>query len=173
MYIRKPNRLKNFDYTLNMAYFVTICTYRRQKLFGKIEDKKFSYYYKEVETLFDTCFKRLEELYEGSEIMVYSTMPDHIHFIVKKSGYDKTLSDMIRSFKLSFIKLYNDLVRDNKAVPYSNSIWQKSFFEHIINGDKEFEEIYNYIVCNPQEEWFKQYMKELNKDKNRKLNDKN
>ena len=130
MYIRKPNRLKNFDYTLNMAYFVTICTYRRQKLFGKIEDKKFSYYYKEVETLFDTCFKRLEEL-------------------------------------------YNDLVRDNKAVPYSNSIWQKSFFEHIINGDKEFEEIYNYIVCNPQEEWFKQYMKELNKDKNRKLNDKN
>lgn len=33
---RKPIRLKNYDYTQNNVYFITICTYNRAELFGEI-----------------------------------------------------------------------------------------------------------------------------------------
>ena len=33
---RKPNRLRSYDYAQNGAYFVTMCTKNREKLFGRI-----------------------------------------------------------------------------------------------------------------------------------------
>ena len=33
---RKIVRLQDYDYSMNGAYFVTICTYERQNLFGEI-----------------------------------------------------------------------------------------------------------------------------------------
>ena len=33
---RKNIRLKDFDYTKNGFYFVTICTHKRQRVFGEI-----------------------------------------------------------------------------------------------------------------------------------------
>ena len=33
---RKPNRLKDYDYSQNGAYFVTICTQNRENLFGAV-----------------------------------------------------------------------------------------------------------------------------------------
>lgn len=35
---RKQLRLKNFDYSENNAFFITICTYNRNRLFGKVEN---------------------------------------------------------------------------------------------------------------------------------------
>ena len=34
------NRLKNWDYGRNAAYFITICTQNREHFFGKIENGK-------------------------------------------------------------------------------------------------------------------------------------
>ncbi|MEE1244440.1 MAG: hypothetical protein UHM16_02065 [Acutalibacteraceae bacterium] len=33
---RKPTRLKNYDYSGDGAYFITICTHNRKKLFSNI-----------------------------------------------------------------------------------------------------------------------------------------
>ena len=33
---RKPTRLKNYDYSNNGYYFITICTYQKAKIFGNI-----------------------------------------------------------------------------------------------------------------------------------------
>ena len=35
---RKSIRLKNYDYSQEELYFITICTENREKLFGKIEN---------------------------------------------------------------------------------------------------------------------------------------
>lgn len=37
---RKPNRLKNFDYSSSGYYFITICTKDRQEYFGDIINNK-------------------------------------------------------------------------------------------------------------------------------------
>ena len=42
---RKPNRLKDYDYSQNGAYFVTICTQNRENLFSAVTvgaDRRFS-----------------------------------------------------------------------------------------------------------------------------------
>lgn len=33
---RKPTRLKNFDYSANGAYFITICTHHRKNILSTI-----------------------------------------------------------------------------------------------------------------------------------------
>ena len=33
---RKPNRLKEFDYSLNGAYFITICTIDKKQILSRI-----------------------------------------------------------------------------------------------------------------------------------------
>ncbi len=33
---RKPNRLKNFDYSQNGAYFITVCTKNRNPILSEI-----------------------------------------------------------------------------------------------------------------------------------------
>jgi len=37
---RKLPRLKNFDYTTDGAYFITICTANRENIFGEIQNNK-------------------------------------------------------------------------------------------------------------------------------------
>lgn len=39
-YNRKPLRLKNFDYSQNNAYFLTICTQNKKHILGMITDGK-------------------------------------------------------------------------------------------------------------------------------------
>jgi hypothetical protein len=36
MPIRKPNRLKDYDYSQDGAYFITICAKNRRNIFGNI-----------------------------------------------------------------------------------------------------------------------------------------
>ncbi|MBU1626691.1 hypothetical protein KKB18_04910, partial [bacterium] len=38
---RHSIRLKNYDYSLNGAYFITLCTYQRECLLGTISDREF------------------------------------------------------------------------------------------------------------------------------------
>jgi hypothetical protein len=37
---RKIIRLNDFDYSLSSAYFITICAFQKQHLFGTIQDSK-------------------------------------------------------------------------------------------------------------------------------------
>ncbi|NJD04808.1 MAG: hypothetical protein FIA99_19910 [Ruminiclostridium sp.] len=37
---RKLQRLKNYDYSQNGTYFITICTHNREHLFGRIDNGK-------------------------------------------------------------------------------------------------------------------------------------
>ena len=36
--VRKPNRLKNYDYNTSGMYFITICTKEKRKLLGVVID---------------------------------------------------------------------------------------------------------------------------------------
>lgn len=103
---RKPNRLKQYDYTLNGAYFITICTQNRKEILSEIivgrglapAECKLSEYGKiaEQELL------NLEKRYAGVKIDKYVIMPDHIHAIISinnditaGASPRPTLSDMI------------------------------------------------------------------------------
>ena len=76
----KPNRLKCFDYSNVGYYFLTLCTYKHQLLFGSIENSKI---------ILNNCGKivkknliKIKEIYEYIEVDYKVIMPNHIHLIL-------------------------------------------------------------------------------------------
>ena len=77
----ESTRLKNWDYSANGYYFITICTDNMQKIFGKVIDGKM--------VLSDVGKIAESELLKSFEIRaelfceIYCVMPNHIHALVQ------------------------------------------------------------------------------------------
>ena len=133
---RKTIRLKEYDYSNEGMYFITICTKSRIKLFGEIIEAnkiKLTNIGKTVEK----SIKFLEQIYHNITIDEYIVMPNHIHMIIIiNEKNDLTISRIINQYKGGI----------TKNIGYS--IWQKSFYEHIIRNEKEHLKIKEYIQNN-------------------------
>ena len=133
---RKRNRLKDYDYGQAGAYFITICVKERQKLLGDIVGA-------------DAHIGPHIELSEWGQIadafirnMVgvdkYCVMPNHIHLLLRSDGAGPPIPQGVQSFKI--------LV--SKACGFS--IFQRSYHDHIIRGERDYQEIWRYIEENPR-----------------------
>ncbi len=78
------NRLQNWDYSQHAAYFITICTQKREHFLGKIVNSEMilSKYGKIVELE----IMQMSTYYKGVIVDDWVIMPNHIHFIVVLSG---------------------------------------------------------------------------------------
>lgn len=77
---RKLQRLKNYNYSQNGAYFITICTNNRVHLFGQI-DKGILIMNNAGKMVFDK-FSEISEFYPDIRIDKYIVMPNHLHAIL-------------------------------------------------------------------------------------------
>ena len=87
---RKQNRLKNFDYSENGYYFITICSVTRQNIFGEAisrvgallarahGDIKLSV----TGQIINRQWNDLQNQYANIKLDVYVIMPNHIHGII-------------------------------------------------------------------------------------------
>ena len=79
---RRSIRLKGYDYSQSGAYFITICTFNRQHLFGEVtgDRTELSAYGRiAYEEWFKTATLRKNVLLYENEFVI---MPDHIHGIL-------------------------------------------------------------------------------------------
>jgi len=94
---RKNIRLKNYDYTTNGAYFVTICT-----------DFKREYIHKKERLIIEHELVMLQNRFKGTEIDFYTIMSNHIHFVLFLDNCAVSLSRIIQAFKsISTLQLKN------------------------------------------------------------------
>ncbi|PJC30817.1 transposase [Candidatus Roizmanbacteria bacterium CG_4_9_14_0_2_um_filter_36_12] len=164
---RKPNRLKNFDYSSSGWYFVTICTKNRQEYFGKIVNNKMVL--NEYGRIVEKCYLDLINHYSNCLLDVYQIMPNHIHGIIiiknKKqiinvgtihelSLQKEFISDwkqrrhMLLPIIIGFFKMNSSKSIHNLGL---NSFqWQRSFYDHIIRNEKSLQKIRQYIQDNPK-----------------------
>lgn len=146
--IRKKLRLSGYDYTKNSLYFVTICSYKKEHLFGEIQDEKMLLNASGI--IIEDVWNDLVNHYSNIVLYEYCVMPNHFHAIIRLNkdnirGNDFSLSDIIRSFK-TFSSRKINLINDNCNRPN----WQRSFYDHIIQNQIEYEKIANYINNNPK-----------------------
>ncbi len=144
---RKNLRLKNFDYSTGGYYFITICTHNRQELFGEIVGATLCG--RPGEMIEKWLFK-LQNKFNDVEITDYVIMPDHIHFIISKTG-DHTgspLRDMVGWFKTMTTNKYIRNVKNNEFQPFSKKIWQRGYYEHIIRDEQDYLTKARYIQNN-------------------------
>ena len=142
---RKPTRLKGFDYSSMGSYFITICTYNKQKILCDIVGEGLcalpSTKLTAIGKIVDNSINYIHEIHDTVFIDKYVIMPNHIHLIVRiKPGGDGTpplqVYDIIGRFK-SFT--------NNK---YDGVLWQRSFHDHIIRSEDDYLKIWNYIDTN-------------------------
>lgn len=160
---RKSIRLSGYDYRQCGLYFVTICTYQKLMLFGKIQDGKS--YLNPIgrivrEELLKTNLLRKDT---GIQIAQAIIMPNHVHFIASFLEKDDiaysemeferfskplaaSLSSVVRALKSAVTKQIHALY--GTEYPYEK-IWQSRYYEHIIGNDEELNQIITYIQENP------------------------
>ena len=144
---RKPTRLKNYDYSREGAYFITICTHNRKNILCDIVGD--GVYDIPKTTLFhcgeivEKYIQKMNYQYDNVCVDKYVIMPNHVHAIVViESGKDTpSLNTVIGSYKSAVSKQCHEINVDIK-------VWQRSYHDHIIRDQKRYELIWSYIDTN-------------------------
>jgi REP element-mobilizing transposase RayT len=151
---RKTQRLKDYDYTKDNEYFVTVCTKDHQSLFGEIV--KGNMLLNVLGESVKAAWIDLPNHYQNVVLDEYVVMPNHFHGILiidnsrlradlssapteRRNG----LSEFIRSFK-SFSMRKINTINDSHV-----SVWQRGYYERIIRNQNELKRIREYIINNP------------------------
>ena len=133
--IRKKLRLEYYDYSKQGLYFITICIKNRRKILGKINNNQIELSKEGI--VVQNYIEYIVKKYRNIKIDEYIVMPNHIHMIISMDNeYCVNLSRIIKQYKGSV----------TKQIGYS--IWQKSYYEHIIRNEKEYYNIREYIQNN-------------------------
>ena len=160
--VRKPNRLKGYDYRNQGAYFVTICTHKRYEIFGQIPVGEGLALPADIDTnipiiqlsdygkIAENEITKIEQHYDCVFTNCFVIMPNHVHLIIYlldnagKAGVDAgraspspTLGNVIGGYKSGVSRLC--------GFP----VWQRSFHDHIIRNEDEYNKIAAYIENNP------------------------
>jgi REP element-mobilizing transposase RayT len=77
---RKHIRLRNYDYSSDGWYFVTICTGDRECCFGKIENQMM--YPSEIGIQAELMWNEIPQHFPTAELGTFVVMPNHIHGII-------------------------------------------------------------------------------------------
>jgi REP element-mobilizing transposase RayT len=154
----ETSRLKNWDYSSNGYYYITICTKNRECLFGNIAGDKMqlSSIGEIVLQCWNDSFVIRKELFCDQFVI----MPNHIHGIIiieklvethgnasapqRPHRMPKSVSSFIGGFKSAVTKRVNEIRHTPGA-----AIWQNRFYDHIIRDEKSLQRIREYIVNNP------------------------
>lgn len=155
---RKPNRLKNNNYSQNGAYFVTICTKDRKKILSEIAAGTFLPECPQATLprllrhgqIAEKYIHKINAHYNHLSIDKYVIMPDHIHFLISLNGYDETGIASADSDRTSVIARFVGTFKRFCNKEYKENIWQDRYYDHVIRNQQDYDETWRYIENNPQ-----------------------
>lgn len=145
---RKPLRLKEYDYSQNGAYFVTICTKDRKPLFGHIVGAAHPggphVELSELGQIVEHHLTAIPLVYQAAALEHYIIMPDHIHFILSldQAGPPGCAAPTSLPKIVSALK---SLCTRSANTP----LWQRGYYEHVIRNQADFDAAAEYILTNP------------------------
>lgn len=145
---RKNIRLKQYDYSTPGAYFVTICTAQKKNiLWNRVGadtirpgSVPLSHIGKKVQQAIDQIPKH----YASVSVDKYCIMPDHVHLLlsVHTDNDGRIISAPTISTVVGSLKRW--VTKETGQV-----IWQKSFYDHCIRDQNDYDQIWCYIENNP------------------------
>ncbi|MEN6572502.1 MAG: transposase [Anaerolineaceae bacterium] len=162
---RKHTRLEFYDYASAGAFFITLPSYLRKPIFGRIIDHQvqLSVYGQIVR---DEWLKT-SQIRSDIDLDEFIVMPDHFHAIVffvecfdvgahscaplQKGENPKlpfrlprSLGSLVAGFKSSVTAKINT----PSNLP-GRKIWQRNYYDHVIRNEEDLERIREYILENP------------------------
>ena len=164
---RKRNRLINYDYSQQGLYFITLCSEGKKNVFGSLAfDSTPSPITVGGDAHIDPPILGFNEYIRLSEhgkiadkyirtipgIDCYCIMPNHIHMIINLYRQSSLCTTASSGNIPQLIKSFKTLV--TKEIGYS--IWQRSYYDHIIRNYNDYQTRFNYIENNALN-WINKY----------------
>ena len=158
---RRSIRLKDYDYSQEGAYFVTICAYGKKCIFGDVIDYRVEL--SPIGQIVSKFWFEIPKHFGSVYLDEFVVMPSHIHGIVMITGkrrgvkfnaptrdddyYSRisprkdTLSVIVRTYKSAV----SSWCRKNGCEDFH---WQRNYYEHVIRSDDDLVQIREYIANN-------------------------
>ena len=170
MHHRRSIRLKEYDYSQEGLYFVTVCVQKHANLFGEIIDEKMCL--SPIGIIADVLWYEIKNHAQNIELHDFVVMPNHIHGIIEivdgtvetthvgathalplplsqplpqsrfQNQGKNTLSSIVGSYKSAVSKHAHRL-------GFTEFAWQRNYHEHIIRSANDYVLIEQYISNNP------------------------
>lgn len=140
---RKPNRLKNYDYSQSGVYFITICTKDKENLFWDVGATIGRPNLTKAGKIVERAILNIPKSYSSVTVDKYVIMPNHIHLLLHlhnengRAMHAPTISTVIQQMKGYVTK------------QLGCNIWQKLFHDHIVRNEESYKKIWQYIKDNP------------------------
>ena len=142
--VRKLNRCQSYDYSTPGYYFLTLCTANRECLLGHVtmadETQRSTVILSEIGTVVDQAIRSIPLHYDNVGVDKYIVMPNHVHLILILRDIGKPCPDISR------------IVQQLKGAVtkrLGKKIWHIHYHDHVIRGEQEYLEIWEYIDNNP------------------------
>ena len=172
--VQKQNRIQNFDYSQNGVYFITICTENRKCLLSRIIPPTTTtatnvpavftvptvgggvldapqVLLTDFGRVVDHRIRQMNAVYSEIRAEKYVIMPNHIHLlltidrgVVVTSGTSRTPSPTN-----ALIPRYVSTLKRMCNKVFGQNIWQRSFHDHVIREERDYQMIWQYIDANP------------------------
>ena len=150
---RKRNRLEYYSYSQNGAYFITICTKDKKCIFGKVVVGDGARDVPEMKPsalgiIVDDEIKKSAVIYENIKVDKYIIMPNHVHMILIVENDDKSGTSRAPSPTNEIVPSFVSMLKRFTNKKTGRSLWQRSYHDHVIRNEKDYERIWNYIDTN-------------------------
>ena len=163
---RRSIRLRDYNYSQNGMYFVTLCTQGRKCLFGDVVDGEMRL--NAYGQIIQDEWLRTSAVRHEAESDAFQVMPNHLHAIVVITGgapstvgatgrsplqaehqpphgpAKRSLGSLVAGFKSGATKNINQR-RGTPGAP----VWQRSYYDHVIRNEADLNRIRQYILDNP------------------------
>ncbi len=150
------------DYSQPGAYFVTICAFQKQNLFGTVENGRV--YLSPIGEIARACWVNIPNHFSGVNVSTFVVMPNHMHGILAiverarravplrneerleafRGPVPGSVPTIVRSYESSVTKLVRDRVGNRMM-----QVWQSNYFERVLRDGDEFANASRYILENP------------------------
>ena len=156
---RKQNRLDNYDYGQEGSYFITLCTQNRAQLFDMeplVENGLRAVPNRISNQMIHKWIRETVNRFPNISVDQYVIMSDHLHFMItiKERRMGCTIPDVMWFFKTMTTNEYMRCVKAGLLPPFDKKLWQKSYYDHVVRNQRDYNEIWEYIQQNPLKwEW--------------------
>ena len=174
---RQSIRLKEYDYTQEGAYFVTIVTHKRQPLFGEVRDGEMML--NDLGKIVMDVWNEIPRHFPNVELDAFVVMPNHVHGVFMIIEEASHADRIVGATHASPLRDHTSHRRNiSESIPRPNGpkrgsvgaivgsfksaasrrinarrgnagpLWQRNYYEHVIRND-DLTRVRAYIDGNP------------------------
>ena len=153
---RRSIRLAQYDYSQEGYYFITLCAQDRFCFFGEIIENKI--HLNDPGEMIQKIWNALPQRFPNLKLDKFVLMPNHLHGIVQlhqhKNNELGTLGHSVgrvfQAFKSITTNTYIQGVKKFKWPEFRGRLWQRNYWEHVINDEYGLHFVREYINDNPK-----------------------